>query len=148
VSTFTRERVRFDSPAWSSTRSAPSTTSSPSFRTATSKRPRKSRLTSKMKALTARLHQGTTGTVDDRKWATQRQLEQSDEWATLQLAEAELAGCKVAYDYLDSRRSLLQSVLKQFQHDAQADRFGSGRPQRGDASASNWTGPSGVDEPP
>jgi hypothetical protein len=90
------------------------------------------RLTSKMKALTARLHQGTTGTVDDRKWATQRQLEQSDEWATLQLAEAELAGCKVAYDYLDSRRSLLQSVLKQFQHDAQADRFGSGRPQRGE----------------
>lgn len=86
---------------------------------------------SKIKALTATLHSQTKGTVDERNMATQRLLEQSDEWAALQLAEAELAGCKVAYDYFDSRRSLLQSVLKQFQHDADADRFGRGRPQMG-----------------
>lgn len=89
------------------------------------------RLQSVVKALTARLHQQTEGTVEERRMKVQRMLEQADEWATLQLAEAELAGCKVAYDYLDSRRSLLQSVLKQFQHDADADRFGRGRPQTG-----------------
>lgn len=89
------------------------------------------RLSARIKALTARLHGQTDGTVEDRKMKTQRLLEQADEWASLQLAEAELAGCKVAYDYLDSRRSLLQSVLKQFQHDADADRWGRGRPQTG-----------------
>jgi hypothetical protein len=82
-----------------------------------------------VKSLVARLHAQTTGTVEDRKMAVQRQLEQSDDWAAQQLAEAELAGSKVNYDYLDARRSLLQSVLKQFQHDADADRFGRGRPQ-------------------
>lgn len=87
------------------------------------------RLAARIKSLTARLHSNTSGTVEERKMAVQRQLEQSDDWATLQLAEAELAGSKVAYDYLDSRRSLLQSVLKQFQHDADADRFGRGRSQ-------------------
>lgn len=84
---------------------------------------------SKIKALTAQLHNKTTGTVDERNMATHRLLEQSDEWAAMQLAEAELAGCKVAYEYLDCKRSLLQSVLKQFQHDSDADRFGRGRPQ-------------------
>lgn len=89
------------------------------------------RLQGVIKALTARLHQKTDGTVEERRMKVQRMLERADDWATLQLAEAELAGCKVAYDYLDSRRSLLQSVLKQFQHDADADRFGRGRPQTG-----------------
>lgn len=89
------------------------------------------RLGAVVKSLTARVHGRTDGTVEERKMQTQRLLEQADEWASLQLAEAELAGCKVAYDYLDSRRSLLQSVLKQFQHDANADRFGRGRPQTG-----------------
>lgn len=84
----------------------------------------------KIKALTATLHQRTTGTVDERKMATQRALEQSEDWAALQLAEAELAEAKVNFDYLDARRSLLQSALKQFQHDSDAERFGGGRPQR------------------
>jgi hypothetical protein len=133
VSTFTRERIRFDSPGVVIDEISLVYDELAELQNGHIEAAKEVvRLTSKMKALTARLHQGTTGTVDDRKWATQRQLEQSDEWATLQLAEAELAGCKVAYDYLDSRRSLLQSVLKQFQHDAQADRFGSGRPQRGE----------------
>ena len=85
------------------------------------------RLRAEIKALTSRLHQQTSGTVDERNHATQRALEQSDQWAALQLAESELAGCKVDWDYYDSRRSLLQSVLKQYQHDADADRFGRGR---------------------
>jgi alkylated DNA nucleotide flippase Atl1 len=129
--TFTRERVRFDSPGSVVDEMESVYDLIAELQVGHVEAAKEvAKLQGRVKALTARLHDRTHGTVEDRKMQVQRMLEQADEWASLQLAEAELAGCKVDYDYLDARRSVLQSVLKQFQHDAAADRFGSGRPQR------------------
>lgn len=78
-------------------------------------------------SLKARLYPQTTGTVDERKHMLQRMVEQTQLWAQSQLAGAQIAGCKRAYDYLDARRSIAQSLLNRFKWEAEHDRFGRGQ---------------------
>lgn len=49
-----------------------------------------------------------------------------EEWAA---AKTQTLKHDIRYEYLSKRLSACQSVLKNFQHDASAGRYGSGRPQ-------------------
>src|SRR3954447_13291001 len=86
---FTRERIRFDSPGAVVEEIETVYDEIAELQTGHIEAAKEvARLSAVVRSLTARLHQRTSGTVEERKMQTQRLLEQADEWATLQLAEA------------------------------------------------------------
>jgi hypothetical protein len=66
-----------------------------------------------------------------RKEFVEHLLHQSEQWANLKISEALAAEYDTEFDYLDTQRSILQSILKRYEFEANADRFGRGRSQRG-----------------
>lgn len=86
-------------------------------------------LEGQMVSLKAKVYPQTSGSVEERKHQLQRMIEQTPLWAQVQLAGAQIAGCKRAYDYLDARRSIAQSLMNRFKWEAEHDRFGRSKPK-------------------
>lgn len=88
-------------------------------------------LKGKLKELEDQMYPRTTGTVPERAAMLGRMVQTTNIWAEHQMVLARIEGCKKAFAYLDSRRSIAQSMLKRFQWEAEHDRFGRGKGQAG-----------------
>lgn len=83
-------------------------------------------------ALTAALTRRAEGKdAEARKQWVQELVHQSQQWAALQVADAQLAEYDTAYEYLSKQGSLLQSILKRFETERWEGRFGKGAGQTG-----------------